>query len=179
MGNVQGGVLVNVQGGGGFSIFRRADDVTRTMSKGGCAWCSTHPSSDPPPPPGWLATGLYSYSLGQSSHYQNVEICISFFMNFHSNHCDRTGQDRTGQDSLTSDFDMTLAVAEKTKVATKSMTSEANAKMCVIVGCFSSSHSRYSHIQLSKYNIPRNLLFSNVISYLKAVFFKDFITLHL
>ena len=28
------------------------------MSKGGgCAWCSTHPSSDPPPP-GWLATGL-------------------------------------------------------------------------------------------------------------------------
>ena len=80
-GNVQGGVLVNVQGGC-FSIFRRADDVTRTMSKGcvclwmsksggvfqiddvtrtmskggGCAWCSTHPSSDPPPPDldGWL-----------------------------------------------------------------------------------------------------------------------------
>ena len=26
--------------------------------RGGCAWCSTHPSSDPPPPPGWLATGL-------------------------------------------------------------------------------------------------------------------------
>ena len=25
---------------------------------GGCAWSSTHPSSDPPPPPGWLATGL-------------------------------------------------------------------------------------------------------------------------
>ena len=42
--------------GGVFQI----DDVTRTMSKGGgCAWCSTHPSSDPPPPPGWLATGLY------------------------------------------------------------------------------------------------------------------------
>ena len=40
--------------GGVFQI----DDVTRTMSKGGgCAWCSTHPSSDPPPP-GWLATGL-------------------------------------------------------------------------------------------------------------------------
>ena len=37
-----------------FPIFRRADDVTRTMSKGGwCAWCSTHPSSDPPPT--WLA----------------------------------------------------------------------------------------------------------------------------
>ena len=30
------------------------DDVTRAMSKGGgvCAWCSTHPSSDPPT---WLA----------------------------------------------------------------------------------------------------------------------------
>ena len=40
------------------SVFQ-IDDVTRTMSKGGgCAWCSTHPSSDPPPPPGWLATGL-------------------------------------------------------------------------------------------------------------------------
>ena len=37
--------------GGVFQI----DDVTRTMSKGGgCAWCSTHPSSDPPPPT-WLA----------------------------------------------------------------------------------------------------------------------------
>ena len=31
--------------GGVFQI----DDVTRAMSKGGgCAWCSTHPSSDPP-----------------------------------------------------------------------------------------------------------------------------------
>ena len=45
--------------GGVFQI----DDVTRTMSKGGgCAWCSTHPSSDPP---GWLAgygpaSGRYS-----------------------------------------------------------------------------------------------------------------------
>ena len=29
------GVLVNVQGWGCFSIFLRADDVTRTMSKGG------------------------------------------------------------------------------------------------------------------------------------------------
>ena len=27
---------------------------------GGCAWCSTHPSSDPPPP-GWLATGLHTF----------------------------------------------------------------------------------------------------------------------
>ena len=27
--------------------------------RGGCAWCSTHPSSDPPPHlAGWLATGL-------------------------------------------------------------------------------------------------------------------------
>ena len=30
------GVLVNVQEWGCFSIFLRADDVTRTMSKGGC-----------------------------------------------------------------------------------------------------------------------------------------------
>ena len=33
------GVLVNVQEWGYFSIFRRADDVTRTMSKGGGGWC--------------------------------------------------------------------------------------------------------------------------------------------
>ena len=55
--------------GGCFPIFRRADDVTRTMSKGGGGWgrapgvpllTSTHPSSDPPPQlAGWLATGLY------------------------------------------------------------------------------------------------------------------------
>ena len=37
-GNVQGGVLANVQEWGCFSIFRRADDVTQTMSKGGCLW---------------------------------------------------------------------------------------------------------------------------------------------
>ena len=56
----------NVQEGGCFSIFRRADDVTRTMSKGGgCAWCSTHPSSDPPHTPGWLATGLDMSELVQ------------------------------------------------------------------------------------------------------------------
>ena len=30
-----GGVLVNVQEWGSFSIFRRANDVMRTMSKGG------------------------------------------------------------------------------------------------------------------------------------------------
>ena len=40
-GNVQGGVLVNVQEWGCFSIFLRADDVTRTMSKGCvCLWMS-------------------------------------------------------------------------------------------------------------------------------------------
>ena len=39
-----GGVLVNVQEWGCFSIFRRADDVTRTMSKGGvCACECLHP----------------------------------------------------------------------------------------------------------------------------------------
>ena len=47
MGNVQGGVLVNVQEWVYFSIFRRPHDVTRTMSKGGgCLWMSW-----PPPPP--------------------------------------------------------------------------------------------------------------------------------
>ena len=109
----RGCVLVNVQEWGCFSIFRRADDVTRTMSKGGgacecptrvgaCLWMSksggvfqfsggrmmsrgqcprgggaceclhTPPPSgnpvfapgvppiqvQPPPPPGWLTTGL-------------------------------------------------------------------------------------------------------------------------
>ena len=46
----KGGCLWMSKSGGVFQI----DDVTRTMSKGGgCAWCSTHPSSDPPPT--WLA----------------------------------------------------------------------------------------------------------------------------
>ena len=59
-GNVQEGVLVNVQEWGCFSIFRRADDITRTMSNGGgCLWMSSPPPSgnpvstpemDPPPP---------------------------------------------------------------------------------------------------------------------------------
>ena len=50
----RGGVLVNVQEWGRFSNWwRHADNV----QGGGCAWCSTHPSSDPPPP-GWLAMGL-------------------------------------------------------------------------------------------------------------------------
>ena len=45
----KGGVLVNVQEWGCFFFnFRRADDVTRTMSKGGCACECLHP----PPPPG-------------------------------------------------------------------------------------------------------------------------------
>ena len=41
--------------GGVFQI----DDVTRTMSKGGGVRLVFHPSKfRPPPPPGWLATGL-------------------------------------------------------------------------------------------------------------------------
>ena len=42
-----GGVLVNVQEWGCFSIFRRANDVTQTMSKGGGA---NFGQSTPPPP---------------------------------------------------------------------------------------------------------------------------------
>ena len=44
-----GGVLVNVQEWGCFSIFLRADDVMRTMSKGGCLWKILYPRLDPPP----------------------------------------------------------------------------------------------------------------------------------
>ena len=40
-------MLVNVQEWGCFSIFRRADDVTRTMSKGGACEC-LHPLSGNP-----------------------------------------------------------------------------------------------------------------------------------
>ena len=40
----KGGVLVNVQEWGCFSIFRRVDDVTRTMSRGGGGACEClHP----------------------------------------------------------------------------------------------------------------------------------------
>ena len=41
----KGGVLVNIQEWGCFSNFGRADDVTRTMSKGGwgCLWMSSPP----------------------------------------------------------------------------------------------------------------------------------------
>ena len=50
----RGGVLVNVQEWGRFSNWwRHADNVQG--GGGGCAWCSTHPSSDPPPHlAGWL-----------------------------------------------------------------------------------------------------------------------------
>ena len=41
-------VLVNVQEGGGcFSIFRRANDVTQTMSKGGGVLVKSPPSGNP------------------------------------------------------------------------------------------------------------------------------------
>ena len=66
-------MLANAQEWGWFSIFWRADDVTPDNVQGGGVLvnvftpplqeilyprlCSTHPSSDPPPP-GWLATGL-------------------------------------------------------------------------------------------------------------------------
>ena len=83
-----GGVLVNVQEGGVFQFFGgrmtsrgqcprggacecpRVGAFFKLMTSRGqcprgvvCAWCSTHPSSDPPPPhlAGWLATGLYMY----------------------------------------------------------------------------------------------------------------------
>ena len=42
-----GGVLVNVQEWGCFSIFRRANDVTQTMSKGGGGACEIPPSGNP------------------------------------------------------------------------------------------------------------------------------------
>ena len=48
----KGGVLVNVQEWGCFSIFRRADDVTQTMSKrGACYVLVKNPVSAPGPPP--------------------------------------------------------------------------------------------------------------------------------
>ena len=43
--------------GGVFQI----DDVTRTMSKGGGAPGVPPIQVQTPPPPGWLATGLYMY----------------------------------------------------------------------------------------------------------------------
>ena len=51
------GVLVNVQGGGCFSIFQRADDVTRTMSRGGGGGAPGVPPIQVQTPPhlaGWL-----------------------------------------------------------------------------------------------------------------------------
>ena len=79
--------------GGCFSIFRRADDVTRTMSKGGACECprvgaffklmtsrgqcprgagapGVPPIQIQTPPPhlaGWLATGLSLYVLGSKN----------------------------------------------------------------------------------------------------------------
>ena len=53
------------------------DDVTRTMSKGGgCAWCSTHPSSDPPPHlAGWLRACInIMYSWVEWKKSQNYRI---------------------------------------------------------------------------------------------------------
>ena len=41
--------------GGVFSIFRRADDVTRTMSKGGGGAPGVPPIQVQTPPPTWLA----------------------------------------------------------------------------------------------------------------------------
>ena len=52
---VQGEVLVNVQEWGCFSIFRRADDVTRTISKGGGVLVNVFtppPSGNPVSAPG-------------------------------------------------------------------------------------------------------------------------------
>ena len=46
----RGGVLVNVQEWGCFSIFWRADDVTRTMFKG-CVCVLVNVFTPPPPPP--------------------------------------------------------------------------------------------------------------------------------
>ena len=70
----RGGACECPRGGGCFSIFRRADDVTRTMSKGGCACECPRVGAfadnvqgggapgvppiqvqTPPPPPTWLA----------------------------------------------------------------------------------------------------------------------------
>ena len=46
----RGGMLVNVQEWGCFSNFLRADDVTRTMSKGGGVLVKNSVSAPGPPP---------------------------------------------------------------------------------------------------------------------------------
>ena len=83
------GVFVNVQEWGCFSIFRRADDVTRTMSKGGGGACEClHPPlqeilyprlyRDPPPKKKMLypisPTALVSINKGLSiiSNHRNT-----------------------------------------------------------------------------------------------------------
>ena len=67
----RGGVLVNVQEWGCFSIFLRADDVTRTMSKGGGVLVK-NPVSAPGPPPPFKNPGSapdYLYYLAYSKLY--------------------------------------------------------------------------------------------------------------
>ena len=62
----KGGVLVNVQEWGCFSICRRTDDVTQIMSKGGACECPRLRWTPPPPskildPP--LYTNMYSRAV--------------------------------------------------------------------------------------------------------------------
>ena len=72
--------------GGCFSIFRRADDVTQTMSGGGGGACEClpppssgnpvsapvfHPSKFRPPPPTWLAGYGPDKVVGQNPRGQN------------------------------------------------------------------------------------------------------------
>ena len=78
-GNVQGGgVLVNMQEWGVFAIFWRADDVTRTMSKGGVCACEC---LDPPPPSGnpVSAPGITCKTL-QTIHMHLYRLCGIYHM---------------------------------------------------------------------------------------------------
>ena len=62
-------VLVNVQEWGCFSIFWRADDVTRTMSKRGCVLVNVSPppfSGNPVSAPG---SGEHVHGLSMTSAY--------------------------------------------------------------------------------------------------------------
>ena len=71
----------NVQGGGAcecprVGAFFKLMTSRGQCPRGGCAWCSTHPSSDPPPP-GWLATGLVCmYVCMYVSMYVSIYVCI-------------------------------------------------------------------------------------------------------
>ena len=81
-----GGVLVNVQEWGAFfKLMTSRGECPRGgclwMSKGGgCAWCSTHPSSDPPPHlAGWLrAWTVNTYIYGFSPYYVSPRRGIRF-----------------------------------------------------------------------------------------------------